>query len=106
MSSRCRLVLAASANETATKSHAPSLFCLANGIILEMVGVRIPEPVSDDEYHSYVLRIRARPAGSDKGSALAIRVEYVNKRKAGHFVELSGALDFIAESVRHEILQP
>ena len=57
-------------------------------------------PVVGDEYHSYVLRVRA-PQGSRK--ALAIRVEYVNTRKVGHFSELAGALDFIAESVRHEV---
>ena len=37
--------------------------------------------------------------------SLSIRVEYVNKREAMHFSELSGALEFIAESVRRNVLQ-
>jgi hypothetical protein len=36
--------------------------------------------------------------------SLSIRVEYVNKREAMHFSELSGALEFIAESVRRNVL--
>lgn len=73
-----------------------------------MTRALIKRSVSKDEYHSYVLRVRAQPAGSRKSSGplFAIRVEYVNKRKTGHFTELSGALDFIADSVRHELLQP
>jgi len=37
---------------------------------------------------------------------LSIRVEYVNARKAKHFNELSVALDFIADSVRRNLLHP
>jgi hypothetical protein len=61
-----------------------------------------------DEYHSYVLRVRARPSGSRTTTkpTLSIRVEYVNKRKAMQFSELSGALDFIADSVRRNVLHP
>jgi hypothetical protein len=62
---------------------------------------------SDDEYHSYVVRVRTRPSGSRTKAmpSLSIRVEYVNKREAMHFSELSGALEFIAESVRRNVLQ-
>ncbi len=62
----------------------------------------------DGEYHSYVVRVRARPSSSRATAkpALSIRVEYVNKRKAKHFNELSGALDFIADSVRRNVLHP
>jgi hypothetical protein len=59
------------------------------------------EAVLGGEYHSYILRVRTKPSGSRR--ALAIRVEYVNKREAGHFSELTQAFDFIVESVRHEI---
>lgn len=61
----------------------------------------------DDEYHSYVVRVRTRPSTSRTTAmpALSIRVEYVNKREAMHFSELSGALEFIAESVRRNVLQ-
>lgn len=37
---------------------------------------------------------------------LSIRVEYVNKREAAHFTELSGALNFIADSVRRNVRHP
>jgi hypothetical protein len=62
----------------------------------------------DDEYHSYVLRVRARPSGSRRSAegGLSIRVEYVNARKVMHFTELSGALDFIADSIRRNVLHP
>lgn len=61
-----------------------------------------------DEYHSYVVRVRARPSGARATAkpALSIRVEYVNKRKAMHFNEVSTALDFIADSVRRNVLHP
>ena len=61
-----------------------------------------------DEYHSYVMRVRMRPTRlhPTATTGLSIRVEYVNKRKAKHFSELSGALDFIAESVRRYVLHP
>ena len=60
----------------------------------------------DDEYHSYVVRVRTRPSSSRTKAelSLSIRVEYVNKREAMHFSELSGALEFIAESVRRNVL--
>ena len=62
---------------------------------------------SDDEYHSYVVRVRTRPSSSRTKAipSLSIRVEYVNKREAMHFSELSGALEFIAESVQRNVLQ-
>ena len=61
---------------------------------------------SDDEYHSYVVRVRTRPSRSHTKAmpSLSIRVEYVNKREAMHFSELSGALEFIAASVRRNVL--
>jgi hypothetical protein len=61
---------------------------------------------SDDEYHSYVVRVRTRPSSNrtKTEASLSIRVEYVNKREAMHFNELSGALGFIAESVRRNVL--
>ena len=61
---------------------------------------------SDDEYHSYVVRVRTRPSSSRTKAepSLSIRVEYVNNREAMHFSELSGALEFIAESVRRNVL--
>lgn len=61
-----------------------------------------------DEYHSYVMRVRMRPTRlrATATAGLAIRVEYVNERKAMHFNELSGALDFIADSVRRNLLHP
>lgn len=55
---------------------------------------------ASEEYHSYVMRVRARPAPA----ALSIRVEHVNTRKASHFNELDAALDFIARSVRADVL--
>jgi hypothetical protein len=63
---------------------------------------------SSDEYHSYVLRVRALAAGPRPAAkpALSVRVEYVNQRKAMHFNELSGALNFIAESVDRNLLHP
>jgi hypothetical protein len=59
-----------------------------------------------DEYHSYVIRVRSRPSGSGEmqDPALSIRVEYVNQRQAMHFNELSGAFDFVAASVRRNVL--
>lgn len=61
-----------------------------------------------DEYHSYVIRVRSLPSGSRATAkpALSIRVEYVNKRKAAHFNELSGAFDFVADSVRRNVVHP
>lgn len=62
-----------------------------------------------EEYHSYVMRVRAQegsPRGPSQEPALSVRVEYVNGRQAMHFTTLSGAFDFIAASVRHNILQP
>ena len=61
-----------------------------------------------DEYHSYVIRLRSRPSGSraTEKPALSIRVEYVNKRKAMHFKDLSSAFDFVADSVRRNVLDP
>jgi hypothetical protein len=52
--------------------------------------------------------VRARPSGSREPTkpALSIRVEYVNKRKAMHFNELSGAFDFVTESVCRDVLHP
>lgn len=60
----------------------------------------------DEEYHSYVLRVRANSASSQALAepTLSIRVEYVNERRASHFNELAGALDFIAQSVRDDVL--
>jgi hypothetical protein len=60
-----------------------------------------------DEYHSYVLRVRAHRGGarSAETPGLSIRVEHVNKRKVMHFNELFDALDFIANSVRREVLR-
>jgi hypothetical protein len=54
------------------------------------------------------MRVRARPASSRSPAkaALSIRVEYVNERKAMHFTDLSRALDFIADSVRRNVLHP
>ena len=59
-----------------------------------------------DEYHSYVIRVRSRPsdAGETQDPALSIRVEYVNQRQAMHFNDLSGAFDFVAKSVRRNVL--
>jgi hypothetical protein len=59
---------------------------------------------SDDEYHSYVVRVRTSGSRTNAMPSLSIRVEYVNKREAMHFSELSGALEFIAESVRRNVL--
>lgn len=61
-----------------------------------------------DEYHSYVMRVRMRPSDLqvEVTENLSIRVEYVNKREAVHFTELSGALNFIAESVRRNVRHP
>lgn len=60
----------------------------------------------DEEYHSYVLRVRASasPSRAEAEPTLSIRVEYVNERRASHFNELAGALDFIARSVRDDVL--
>jgi hypothetical protein len=70
-----------------------------------------------DEYHSYVMRVRAqRPhprSGSRSGPratpdepTLSVRVEHVNTRQAMHFTELSGAFNFIADSLRRNVLHP
>jgi hypothetical protein len=61
-----------------------------------------------DEYHSYVMRVRVRPSGSRTAAkpSLSIRVEYVNRRKAMQFNELSSAFEFIADSVRRNVLRP
>jgi hypothetical protein len=61
-----------------------------------------------DEYHSYVVRVRMRPVDARTAEAanFSIRVEYVNKRQAVHFSELSGALNFIADSVRRNVRHP
>jgi hypothetical protein len=60
------------------------------------------------EYHSYVMRVRVRPSDLkiEGTENLSIRVEYVNKREAVHFRELSGALNFIADSVRRNVRHP
>jgi hypothetical protein len=65
-----------------------------------------PERERTDEYHSYVMRVRSPSAASPATAkpTLAIRVEYVNERKAMHFNELSSAFDFIAASVRRNVL--
>lgn len=62
----------------------------------------------NDEYHSYVMRVRMRSTRLQPTATvgLSIRVEYVNARKAKHFNELSVALDFIADSVRRNLLHP
>jgi hypothetical protein len=62
----------------------------------------------NNEYHSYVIRVWSRPSGSRATAkpALSIRVEYVNKRKAMHFNDLTSALDFVADSVRWNVLHP
>jgi hypothetical protein len=62
-----------------------------------------------DEYHSYVMRVRVHqtsPRGVKKQPTLSVRVEHVNTREAMHFNQLSGAFDFIAESVRRNVLHP
>jgi hypothetical protein len=61
-----------------------------------------------DEYHSFVVRVRAAPGRSRTSAkpALAIRVEYVNERKAMHFSDLTSALEFIASAVRRNFHQP
>jgi hypothetical protein len=61
-----------------------------------------------DEYHSYVLRVRAQPsrAGSMEKRGLAIRVQDVNKQKAIYFTELAAAFAFIADSVSRDVLDP
>jgi hypothetical protein len=61
-----------------------------------------------DDYHSYVVRIRVRQLSTRVAGepALSIRVEYVNMREAMHFNELSAALEFIADSVRRNVLHP
>ncbi len=61
-----------------------------------------------EEYHSFVVRIRAVPerAGVSARPAVAIRVEYVNERKAMHFSELTSAFEFIASTVRRNFHQP
>jgi hypothetical protein len=61
-----------------------------------------------DEYHSYVMRVRMRPSDlqMEETESLSIRVEYVNKREAVHFTELSGALNFIADSIRRNVRHP
>src|SRR5262245_43718992 len=73
----------------------------------DMRGLRGEEAGSGEEYHSYVLRVRTRQSGPQETSnpVVLIRVEYVNKRQVSHFNDLSGALDFIAESVRHDVLR-
>lgn len=55
------------------------------------------------------MRVRANRSGvraAAQEPSLAVRVEYVNTRQAVHFNELSGAFDFIAESIRRNVLHP
>jgi hypothetical protein len=74
-----------------------------------MAPARSRDDPPTDEYHSYVMRVRTRrssPRSASKEPIIAVRVEHVNTRQAMHFNQLSGAFDYIAESVRRNVLQP